>query len=111
MVALVVWSSLAPPLPLALLSYAFEGGSAVWSMIASASLLAWGCVLLLAWLATLFGFASWARLLHKYPTALISPFGLLIPVSGLCVFGAVPHSSQFYRDEWAPPAGPSRLER
>ena len=83
MFGLVVWSSLVPPLPLALLSYVFEGGSAVWSMIASASLLAWGCVLLLAWGATLFGFASWARLLHKYPTALISPFGLLIPVSGL----------------------------
>jgi len=83
MFALVVWSSLVPPLPLALLSYVFEGGSAVWSMIASASLLTWGCVLLLAWGATLFGFASWARLLHKYPTALVSPFGLLIPVSGL----------------------------
>jgi O-acetylserine/cysteine efflux transporter len=83
MFALVVWSSLVPPLPLALLSYAFEGGSDVWTAIASASPLAWGCVLLLAWGATLFGFASWARLLHKYPTALVSPFGLLIPVSGL----------------------------
>ena len=83
MFALVVWSSLVPPLPLALLSYAFEGGSAVWTAISSASPLAWGCVLLLAWGATLFGFASWARLLHKYPTALVSPFGLLIPVSGL----------------------------
>ncbi len=83
MFALVVWSSLVPPLPLALLSYAFEGGSAVWTAISSASMLAWGCVLLLAWGATLFGFASWARLLHKYPTALVSPFGLLIPVSGL----------------------------
>ncbi len=31
----------------------------------------------------MFGFASWAGLLHRYPTALISPFGLLIPVSGL----------------------------
>jgi len=83
MFGLVVWSSLVPPLPLALLSYAFEGGSGVWTAIASASPLAWGCVLLLAWGATLFGFASWARLLHKYPTALVSPFGLLIPVSGL----------------------------
>ena len=81
--ALVVWSSLVPPLPLALLSYAFEGGLAVWPAIASASALAWGSVLLLAWGATLFGFASWARLLHKYPTTLVSPFGLLIPVSGL----------------------------
>lgn len=83
MFALVVWSSLVPPLPLALLAYFFEGGTQVWSAIASASLLAWGSVLLLAWGATLFGFASWARLLHKYPTAIVSPFALLIPVSGL----------------------------
>jgi O-acetylserine/cysteine efflux transporter len=83
MLALVVWSSLVPPLPLALLSYAFEGGADAWTAIASASPLAWACVLLLAWGATLIGFASWARLLHKYPTALVSPFGLLIPVSGL----------------------------
>jgi O-acetylserine/cysteine efflux transporter len=33
--------------------------------------------------ATLFGFGSWNALLHRYPTALISPFALLIPVSGL----------------------------
>jgi O-acetylserine/cysteine efflux transporter len=83
MFALVVWSSLVPPLPLALMSFAFEGGAGVWTAVASASMLAWGSVLLLAWGATLFGFASWARLLHKYPTALVSPFGLLIPVSGL----------------------------
>jgi O-acetylserine/cysteine efflux transporter len=51
--------------------------------VSSASALTWGCVLLLAWGATLFGFASWAGLLHRYPTALVSPFALLIPVSGL----------------------------
>ena len=83
MFALVVWSSLVPPLPLAALSYAFEGGSAVWHVMASASMLAWGCALFLAYVATLFGFASWARLLHRYPTALVAPFALLIPVSGL----------------------------
>ena len=83
MFALVVWSSLIPPLPLAALSYAFEGGSAVWQAAASASALTWGCVLFLAWGATLTGFASWARLMHRYPTGLISPFALLIPVSGL----------------------------
>ena len=33
--------------------------------------------------ATLFGFGSWNALLHRYPTALISPFGLLIPVAGI----------------------------
>src|SRR5215472_14025096 len=83
MFALVVWSSLVSPLPLALLSFAFEGGLGVVSTVARASALMWGCVLLLAWGATLFGFASWAKLLHRYPTATVSPFALLIPVSGL----------------------------
>ena len=83
MFALVVWSSLIPPLPLAVLSYAFEGGAAAWHAVATASAFTWGCVLFLAWGATLFGFASWAGLLHRYPTALVSPFALLIPVSGL----------------------------
>ena len=83
MFALVVWSSLVPPWPLAALSYAFEGGAAAWHAVVTASPLAWGCALFLAYVATLFGFASWARLLHRYPTALVAPFGLLIPVSGL----------------------------
>ena len=83
MFALVVWSSLVPPLPLAALAYAFEGGPEVWHAVTNASALVWGCVLLLAWGATLFGFASWAALLHRYPTALIMPFALLIPVVGL----------------------------
>jgi O-acetylserine/cysteine efflux transporter len=55
----------------------------VWSAVTSAGALTWACVLCLAWGATLFGFASWARLLHRYPTGLIAPFGLLIPVSGI----------------------------
>jgi len=83
MFALVVWSSLVPPLPLALLSYAFEGGPSAWHAVASGGALTWGCVLFLAWGATLFGFGSWAGLMHRYPTALISPFALLIPLSGI----------------------------
>jgi O-acetylserine/cysteine efflux transporter len=83
MFALVVWSSLVPPLPLAALSFAVEGGPAAWQAVVSAGAATWASVLFLAWGATLFGFASWARLLHRYPTALISPFALLIPVSGL----------------------------
>jgi O-acetylserine/cysteine efflux transporter len=83
MLGLVVWSSLVPPLPLALLSYALEGGPAAVSAVVHMDLLRWCCVLLLAYGATLFGYVSWNRLLHRYPTPLISPFGLLIPVSGL----------------------------
>ena len=83
MLDLVVWSSLAPPLPLLAASYAFEGGPAVWHAMASASALTWGCAIFLAYFATIFGFASWARMLHRYPTGLVAPFSLLIPVSGL----------------------------
>lgn len=83
MFGLVVWSSLVPPVPLALLAYIFEGGPSVWDAVTSAGALTWGCVLFIAWGATLFGFASWARLLHRYPTGLIAPFALLIPVSGV----------------------------
>ena len=83
MFALTVWSSLVPPLPLAALGLAFEGGTAIVGYVASMSLLAWGCVLVMAYGATLFGFGSWNALLHRYPTALISPFALLIPVFGL----------------------------
>src|SRR5439155_10170722 len=68
MFALVVWSSLVPPVPLAVLSYVFEGGNAAASALIQASALAWGCALFLAYAATLFGFASWAGLLHRYPT-------------------------------------------
>ena len=83
MFALVVWSSLVPPLPLAAMSYAFEGGPAPWHAVASMSPTAWGCVLIMAWGATLFGFASWNALLHRYPTALLAPFARLIPGTGL----------------------------
>jgi O-acetylserine/cysteine efflux transporter len=83
MFALVVWSSLVPPLPLAALSWTLEGGPAAWHAVTAMSALGWGCVLFMAYGATLFGFATWNALLHRYPTALISPFALLIPVFGI----------------------------
>ena len=83
MFSLVVWSSLVPPLPLAAAAYAFEGGRGMLAAVATAGALTWGCAIFLAYVATLFGFASWARLMHRYPTALVAPFALLVPVSGL----------------------------
>ncbi|HSV18471.1 MAG TPA: EamA family transporter [Casimicrobiaceae bacterium] len=83
MLGLVVWSSLVPPLPLALLSYLVEGGPAAAQAVVHMDALRWGCVLLLSYGATLFGYVTWNRMLLRYPTPLVSPFGLLIPVSGL----------------------------
>jgi len=83
MFALVVWSSLVPPLPLAALSFFFEGGTGAFDAVIAMSGKAWACVAVMAYGATLFGFGTWNALLHRYPTPLISPFGLLIPVTGL----------------------------
>ena len=82
MLALVVWSSLVPPPVLLLVSFLTEGGIDVFRAVADASWLTWTSLAFLAWVATLFGFSAWNRLLHRYPAALISPFALLIPVSG-----------------------------
>ena len=42
----------------------------------------------MSYLVTLFGLAVWNAMLHRYPTAVIAPFALLIPVFGL-VSGAI----------------------
>ena len=83
MFALVVWSSLAAPLPLFLASYFFEGGPVAVVAVRDMTWMPWACVLFMSYFATLFGLASWNALLHRYPTAVIAPFALLIPVSGL----------------------------
>ena len=100
MLSLVVWSSIVPVLPLALLSYALEGGNAVFASVAGATWKMWACVLVMAWGATLFGFGSWAALLHRYPVGLIAPFALLIPVSGL-VCGALFLDERLAPMQWA----------
>lgn len=88
MFAMVVWSSLVPPPLLALVSWMSEGGNDALLAVATAPWKAWLSVLFMAWIATLFGFSAWSRLLQRYPSPLISPFALLVPVSGL-VSGAV----------------------
>jgi O-acetylserine/cysteine efflux transporter len=81
--ALAVWSSLVAPVPLAILSYVFEGGAAAVRAVVGMSAVGWTCVLFMAYGSTLFAYAAWNRLLHRYPTAVVSPFALLIPVSGI----------------------------
>jgi len=88
MLGLVIWSSVTAPLPLAVASWFFEGGPAAWDAVVRMDWRTWACVLFMSYFATLFGLARWNALLHRYPTAVIAPFALLIPVSGL-ISGAV----------------------
>lgn len=87
----IAWSSLVAPLPLAVLSLLFEGPTALIDPVLQPTWLGWGSVLFIAYGATVFGFGTWSRLLAHYDAAIVAPFGLLIPVSGMAstalVFG------------------------
>ena len=85
--ALVVWSSLAAPVPLFLLSYGVEGTAGLaalahpsWKLVAS--------VVVISYAGTVFGFGVWARLLAHHSAATVAPFALLVPVVGM-IAGAI----------------------
>jgi O-acetylserine/cysteine efflux transporter len=87
MLAFTVWSSLAAPLPLFMLSLALDGRRAL-AGLAHPSLRLVASVLVVSYAGTLFGFGLWARLLARYSAATVAPFALLVPVVGM-VAGAV----------------------
>jgi O-acetylserine/cysteine efflux transporter len=76
-VALLVWSSLIPPLPLAGLSLALGEGA---PSIGVGGVLA---VLYVVGGATFFGFGSWVWLMRHHPASRVVPFALLVPVAGI----------------------------
>jgi len=80
--ALTVWLSLIPPLPALAASLAFESELIVPSLAAT-DLRAVAAVLYLAVISTWVGYACWGRLLSLYPTAMVSPYALLIPIFGM----------------------------
>jgi len=80
--ALVAWSSLVAPVPMLALSYALEPARTLaavtqpsWALLVSVFALAWG--------GTLFSYATWARLLSRYPAGAVAPFALLVPIVGM----------------------------
>jgi O-acetylserine/cysteine efflux transporter len=90
MLAFVTWSSLAPPLPLLLLSLSLERRGSL-ARLAHPSLKLVVSVLVLSCAATVFGYGVWARLLAQYSAATVAPFALLAPVvgmiAGVVIFG------------------------
>ncbi|MFT8243308.1 EamA family transporter [Roseomonas sp. BN140053] len=82
MLALMVWLSLVPPLPLLCLSLWLDGPAALGAALAGISWVGAGAVLYLAVLATLVGFGLWGQLLKLYPASTVAPFSLLVPIFG-----------------------------
>lgn len=82
MVAFVAWSSLfAVPLLVALM--AVEGLPHDWDAMVHASGRAWFSVAWQSVVNTLFGYVAWNWLLARYPSALVAPYALLVPVFGM----------------------------
>lgn len=88
MMALFVWASLVPPLPMLAAAFAFETPDP-FGVIAALSLQGWLSVAYVAGISTLLGFSIWGALLSRHPAALVTPFALLIPVVGLSVAAVV----------------------
>ncbi len=82
MLPMMVWLSLVPPIPLFLLSLAFEGWPAIVSGVTGMGFVGASSVLYLALLATLVGFGLWGFLLRNHPASTVAPFSLLVPLFG-----------------------------
>jgi O-acetylserine/cysteine efflux transporter len=82
MLAFTVWSSLAAPLPLLLLSLAVDG-TAAFAALTHPGLRLIGSVLVVSYAGTVFGFGLWARLLARYSAATVAPFALMVPIVGM----------------------------
>jgi O-acetylserine/cysteine efflux transporter len=81
--ALLVWASMVPPLPLLGLSLVFEGPAEVGDALAGIDAAAIGALLFVSLLSGLFGFAAWTSLLKRHTAASVTPFALLVPVFGI----------------------------
>jgi O-acetylserine/cysteine efflux transporter len=79
----VVWSSVFPILPFALIALATDGPASVQRQLAGMGPGAWFAVLYLALGATLLAYSLWTRLLQRHAATRVTPFSLLVPVVGL----------------------------
>ena len=86
--ALFIWASLVPPLPMLALSVAVEG-PAPFATIAAMSAQGWLAVIYVALASTVLGYSIWGALLARHPAALVTPFALLIPVVGVSIAALV----------------------
>jgi O-acetylserine/cysteine efflux transporter len=75
--ALLVWASLIPPLPLTALSVALGEGAPSIGVGGALS------VLYVVVGATFFGFGSWVWLMRRHPASRVAPFTLLVPPVGI----------------------------
>jgi O-acetylserine/cysteine efflux transporter len=94
MFPLVVWCSLIPPAPALLISRVYDRHAPFLQAATTASWLSIGAVVYLGGIATIFAYAAWGSLLQRYPAAVVAPFALIAPCTGVLasavIFGEAP---------------------
>jgi O-acetylserine/cysteine efflux transporter len=81
--ALVAWGSLVAAPVMFLLSCFFEGPDVIISSLQNVSVDTILAVLYIVYISSFVGYGIWGFLLNTYPTAVVSPLTLLVPVVGL----------------------------
>lgn len=81
--ALLVWSSLVPPIPLALLSLGLEDRGEITHALTTFDLGGTLALLYVVVLSTGFGYGVWTWLLKRHPASKVAPFTLAVPVVGI----------------------------
>lgn len=93
MFGLVIWGGLfAFPL-LTLLAFGIEGSDAVIHGIQNVNLTTFLALTFIVYLSTFVAFTLWGRMLAQYPTAMVAPFSLLVPVFGMLSSALILHEA------------------
>lgn len=82
-VAVIIWASVVTLIPLWLLSAFFEGPDVIISSFQNFNLQSTSVILYASIFSTIIAYSVWGKMLSKYRAADVTPFALLIPVSGL----------------------------
>lgn len=81
--SLTVWGTVFAILPLALASFIFEGFDTIKTSLINLTISGIVCIIYLGLVASLLAYTLWAKMLASYPTSLIAPFSLLVPIIGM----------------------------
>jgi O-acetylserine/cysteine efflux transporter len=84
---LTLWMSVVPPVPMLVLSLLVEGpqrvGAALRTSLTLGALPSVLGLLYIVVVATLLGYGLWNSLLSRYPSSVVAPFSMLVPVVGV----------------------------
>ncbi len=83
MFQLMAWLALVPPLPALALSGLYDPNPSLIDGLARASWSSIAAAVYLGVIATTLAYAIWGRLLARYPAAMVAPFALIAPCTGV----------------------------